>query len=96
MCGLVLIDGDHHFDGVFADFYAADKLLTVGGFMVLDDARAPAIETVINFVRSNRVDYEVSLQIENTAVLRKTNVDKRSWDHFVPFDVPQRNHWDLG
>jgi len=91
---LIMIDGDHRVDAVFADFYAADQLLAVGGMMVLDDAWFPAVETIVQFVRHNREDYEVShLELANTAVLRKISNDPRNWDHFRPFPVPQRADW---
>ena len=91
---LIHIDGDHRFDFVFADFFMADQLLEVGGFIVVDDAAFPAIETLVQFVIHNRSDYEVSnLEIPNTAVLRKVACDKRNWDHFRPFPVPQRQDW---
>ncbi|MGI9472624.1 MAG: class I SAM-dependent methyltransferase [Rubripirellula sp.] len=93
-CGLVYVDGDHQFEGVLADFFAADKLMPIGGFMVFDDASFPPVETVIHYVRNNRDDYEVSnLEIPNTAVLRRIDVDRREWDHFRPFEVVGRGDW---
>ena len=90
-CGLTFIDGDHQFEGVMADFFAADKLIPIGGFLVFDDAAFPPVETVLNFIRQNRNDYEVSiLEIPNTAVLRRIDVDRREWDHFHPFEVSAR------
>ena len=90
----LLVDGDHHFDGVLADFFMADQILSEDGFIVIDDARFPAIETLVQFIIHNRSDYEVSLlEIPNTAVLRKVSTDQRSWEHFAPFPVPQRKNW---
>lgn len=93
---LIHIDGDHRFDGVLTDFFMADQLLEVGGFIVIDDAAFPAIETLVQYVVHDRSDYEVSnLEIPNTAVLRKVAMDVRNWDHFTPFPVPKRRNWTI-
>lgn len=95
-CDLIFIDGSHLVDAVFSDFYAADQLLNPRGFMVFDDARSPAVETVIQFIMHNRADYLVShLEIENTAVAMRIDQDVRSWEHFRPFPVPDRLDWDF-
>lgn len=93
-CALAFVDGDHSFEGALADFYMLDKVMTIGGLIVFDDAAFPAIETIINFIRCNRPDYQIShLEIPNTAVIKKTDIDRRSWDHFQPFPVPNRSNW---
>jgi hypothetical protein len=80
---------------VFADFYVADALISIGGYMVLDDARYAPVETVVQFVMKNRTDYEVSnLEIPNTAVFRKVANDQRQWHHFQSFSVPKKNNWE--
>jgi predicted O-methyltransferase YrrM len=92
--GLVFIDGGHRFENVMIDFVLADQLCSVGGFVVLDDAWFPAIETVVNYVRANRPDYAVAhLPVPNCSVLRKIGSDERTWDAFTPFQVPQRSNW---
>ena len=40
------VDGMHLFDYVLVDFFYIDKLLTVGGYIVLDDLWMPAIQKV--------------------------------------------------
>ncbi len=93
--GFVMIDGDHRVDAVFADFYLADALMAIGGYMVLDDACYAPVETVVRFVMNNRSDYEVSyLEIPNTAVFRKVGEDERPWNHFRTFSVPKKNNWE--
>jgi len=92
--GFIFIDGGHRFENVMTDFVLADRLCGLGGYVVLDDAFYPAIETVINYVTSNRPDYAVAhLAVANTTVLRKVERDKRDWDSFKPFEVPQREDW---
>lgn len=92
--GLIFIDGGHRFENVMTDFVLADGLCCLGGYIVLDDAWFPAIETVVNYVRSNRPDYAVAhLAVDNCTVLKKIAADKRDWDDFKPFEVPQREDW---
>jgi hypothetical protein len=94
IAGLVFIDGGHRLENVMTDFVLADQLCSLGGYIVLDDAWYPAIETVINYVRTNRPDYLVAhLPVPNCSVLRKIRSDGRDWDSFKPFDVPQREDW---
>ena len=92
--GLIFIDGGHRFENVMTDFTLADLLCCVGGYVVLDDAWFPAIESVVNYVKTNRPDYAVAhLPIPNCSVIRKIGPDKRAWDAFKPFEVPQREDW---
>ena len=94
IAGLIFIDGGHQFENVMTDFVLADKLCCDGGYIVLDDAWFPAIESVVNYVKANRPDYAVShLAVPNCTVLRKTGPDMRTWDAFTPFEVPQRQNW---
>ena len=94
VAGLIFIDGGHRFENVMADFVLADQLCAVGGDVVLDDAWYPAIETVVNYVRANRPDYEVAhLAVPNCTVLRKVGEDRRDWGAFKPFEVPPREDW---
>ena len=92
--GMIFIDGGHRFENVMTDFVLADQLCCVGGYVVLDDAWFPAIESVVNYVKANRPDYAVAhLPIPNCTVLMKRDEDRRDWDAFKPFDVPQRENW---
>ena len=92
--GLIFIDGGHRFENVMADFVLADLLCCVGGYIVLDDAWYPAIESVINYVRANRPDYAVAhIAVPNCTVLKKLGPDHRDWDSFKPFEVAPREDW---
>ncbi len=94
--GLVFIDGGHKFENVMTDFVLADKLCSIGGYIVFDDALFPAIETVINYIAANRPDYAVSRSpVGNTAVVRKVAPDQRQWFAFTPFEVPDRRDWTI-
>ena len=92
--GLILIDGCHLVDAVMTDFYLSDQLLGIGGVIIFDDANSPAIQTVLRCLVANRRDYQFDdLGIANTVVALKIDHDHRPWDHFRPFDVPQRSDW---
>ena len=92
--GLAFIDGCHHFENVIVDFTIADLLCCEGGFIVLHDARYPAIESAISYISNNRPDYAVAhLAVSSLTVLQKRSADERSWDSFTPFSVPDRYDW---
>ncbi|NJM50812.1 MAG: class I SAM-dependent methyltransferase [Sphingomonadales bacterium] len=92
--GYVFIDGDHRFEAVMADFVFADLLCAPGGFIILDDASFPAIETVVNFIRANRHEMEVHMfPAENCCLLHKTRHRGGEWSDFEPFAVPHRSGW---
>ncbi|MET1415467.1 class I SAM-dependent methyltransferase [Roseibium sp. HPY-6] len=92
--GLIFIDGGHQFENVMTDFALSDLLCAHHGYIVLDDAAFPAIETVLNYIRANRPDYQIAYQpVPDIAVLRKVAPDARSWSSFKPFEVPDRSDW---
>jgi hypothetical protein len=92
--GLIFIDGSHRFENVMTDFTLADRLCCKGGHIVFDDAWFPAVETVVNYITANRPDYVVAhLPVENCSVAQKVSRDRRKWDSFTPFPVPDRHDW---
>jgi len=94
--GLAFIDGSHHYEYVMTDFLLADMLCCEGGFIVFDDAWAPAIETVLSYVEANRLNYSIMhLAVDNTSVLKKVGRDVRDSLAFKPFPVPARSDWTL-
>lgn len=90
---LIFIDGGHQIENTFVDFTLADQNLLDGGHIILDDARYPAIESVISYIYSNRIDYDILDAVHGFTILRKVGDDERSWDHFQPFNVPKRRNW---
>ena len=50
----IFIDGDHRFEAAMLDFYYCDKMLPVGGVMVIDDTDWPSVWRVVNFARRHR------------------------------------------
>jgi hypothetical protein len=92
--GLIFIDGSHTFEAVMTDFVLSDALCAVGGHIIFDDALFPAIETVINYIKSNRSQYSLAhLKVNNTTVIRKLDSGELRWDQFKPFSVPHRQDW---
>jgi predicted O-methyltransferase YrrM len=51
---LALIDGMHLFDYALVDFFYVDRLLKVGGLLLVDDVGLPSIAKMVRFARTNR------------------------------------------
>lgn len=96
----MFIDGDHRFDGAFIDFILGDKILDVGGIIVLDDLWMPSIQKLCGFIENNmqykRLDQRhhrrpIWRRLGNSATparvaaFRKQADDHREWTHFVDF-----------
>jgi predicted O-methyltransferase YrrM len=87
---LILIDGNHRFDDVLADFYLYAPLCKIGGQIILDDVWMKSIRTVVAFIRANRNDFaEVASSESNICVFQRIGGDTREWDHFRTFSVPR-------
>ena len=61
----VFIDGNHTFDYTLVDFFYTDKLLNIGGYVMLDDLWMPSIRKVLAFILRNR-NFEVILENRNS------------------------------
>lgn len=85
---LIFIDGNHRFDDVLVDFTLCAPLLAEGGLVVLDDMWMRSVKAAVDFVRTNRADFEaVRTPLPTVAAFRRTAPDRRSWDHFESFRV---------
>jgi len=86
---VILIDGDHKFDGVMIDFYLTSLVCGTGGFIIFDDLMMLPVRRCIDFVRKNRADFiEVDTGLPNMTAFRKVGDDKRNLtdpNFFVPF-----------
>ena len=83
---LIFIDGWHTFDYTLLDFFYADLLLEVGGYIIVDDAKFDALKELDKYLSSNykfyqKVNYEMSLFL----VYKKLRNDDRSWNFHVNF-----------
>jgi predicted O-methyltransferase YrrM len=84
--GVIFIDGNHRFDDALIDFSLASVVCEPGGYIIIDDLWMPSIKRVVSFIRRNRLDFtEVPTPISRMVVFRKTDSDKRAWNHFVRF-----------
>lgn len=63
---LIFIDGSHLFDYAMVDFFLVDKLLEVGGYVVLDDTGLPSVRKLLAFVLRNR-NYYISPEFPATS-----------------------------
>jgi hypothetical protein len=85
---VIFIDGQHRFDDVLVDFYLYAQLCAMGGHIILDDMWMPSIQTVADFVRTNRLDFtEIPASEGNISVFQKIGDDTRDWRHFREFAV---------
>ncbi|MEM8540462.1 MAG: class I SAM-dependent methyltransferase [Pseudomonadota bacterium] len=85
----IFIDGDHRFDATMVDVFLADKLLKVGGYVVIDDRPWPMIGGVIAFMRENYRHMQADLRHPRLSTFRKLDIDRRQWFDFWHFNVPQ-------
>jgi len=91
---IAYIDGSHLFENKLIDFFYLDKLAPPHSIIIFDDALFPSIETVINFVKANKENYVLYEDvIKSWAILYKTSEEKRQWNDFHPFIVPERSNW---
>jgi hypothetical protein len=47
---MALIDGWHTFDHALVDFFYVNKMLRIGGVVILDDASYPSIEKLVDHI----------------------------------------------
>jgi hypothetical protein len=83
---MIFIDGWHTFDYTLLDFFYADLLLNIGGYIILDDAKFSALKELDKYLNSNykfykKENYEMSLFL----VYKKIRDDDRSWDFHINF-----------
>lgn len=69
------IDGWHTFDYTLVDFFLVDKILKVGGIVILDDSDWPAVHKVCSFI-SNNLSYKFIGGSAQRSYLKKNSSDK--------------------
>lgn len=70
------IDGWHTFDHALVDFFLTDKILRVGGIVIIDDSDWSAVQKVCSFISKNR-SYEFISGSPQRSHLKK-NISKIS------------------
>ena len=88
-CEIAFIDGNHLFDQTMVEIFFVDKMLPVGGIMVLHDFWMSSIKSCSSFLETNRM-YAVVPFPESGAIrfLQKTKQDERAYNFFKHFEVP--------
>lgn len=83
---LVFIDGWHTFDYTLIDFFYADKLLKIGGMIIVDDAMHAGVRKTLKYIDTNYIDYykKVGSPITFGSYV-KTKNDTRGWDYHSNF-----------
>lgn len=75
----IFIDGNHLFDYTLIDFFYSDKLLKVGGILLIDDALHKGVAKCVKYIDTN---YHFMKRVPSTrtqAAYLKTKKDDRPW-----------------
>jgi len=74
----IFIDGWHTFDYTLIDFFYADKLLKVGGIIIIDDALHKGVEKSVKYISTNYKFYQKLESPITVACYKKIKEDNRS------------------
>ena len=77
---LIFIDGYHSFDQVALDFYYANRLLKIGGYLIFDDCSFYSISKVLAFVLKYPA-YTFLSQVKETSSKKRF---LRFWTRMIP------------
>ncbi len=81
----VFIDGFHTFDYTLIDFFYADKLIKVGGIILVDDVLHKSVQQCIHYLNKNYLFYKRVPCYKTQAAYMKIREDDRSWNFHVDF-----------
>jgi predicted O-methyltransferase YrrM len=81
----IFIDGWHTFDYTLIDFFYADKLLKVGGIIIIDDALHKGVEKTIKYISNNYKFYKKLESPITVGSYKKIKEDNRSWNYHTNF-----------
>lgn len=93
---LILIDGFHTFDYTLVDFGLSDRLLNVGGYIIIDDILHKPVEQFIKYFRNEVHNYKIinipyiSTQLIIQKISNKQTIDFT--DIFINFFVSQKTN----
>lgn len=91
-CDLTFIDSNHRFDQTILECFYLDKMLKIGGVMILHDMWMMSLIAAVSFLQTNLEYRAIPSNCKQVKVLEKTKEDQRRWDYFVPFEMPQKNN----
>jgi predicted O-methyltransferase YrrM len=81
----IFIDGWHTFDYTLIDFFYADRLLRIGGVILIDDALHKGVQKFIKYIESNYKNYEKIETIKTQCGYIKISHDDRDWFYHQNF-----------
>ena len=82
----IFIDGWHTFDYTLVDFFYADKLIKLGGIIVIDDALHEGVKKTIKYIDTNYLNYYEKLHSPHSfGSYKKIKEDTRDWDYHSDF-----------
>ena len=83
------IDDGHKFDDALVELFHVHKMLAVGGALMLHDTWMPSIQRVESFIQTNLPFlHKVPNPLGHgccITIYTKSDVDRREWNHYVPF-----------
>lgn len=88
---LIYIDGWHTFDYTLIDFFYSDKLLKVGGLIVIDDVKHKPVKKCVYYILSNYKHFKMIdpvkfyNNIATQVTFIKLSEDTRSWNFHINF-----------
>lgn len=91
---VIFMDDGHRFEQNIVELSLSVPLLPLGGILVLHDSWVASVKATRSWIETNLRDVlqPVSQNVsKNVFVFIKVANDKRTWDHFVPFDTQFKN-----
>ena len=80
------MDDGHRFDENMVELYFINKMLKVGGVLIIDDVNSfRSVNATVSFIETN-LPYVRFHLIDQLASFVKVGKDKRHWSHFKSFD----------
>jgi len=81
----IFIDGWHTFDYTLIDFFYTDKLLKIGGIIIIDDALHKGVEKSLKYITTNYKFYKKIDSPITVGCYKKIREDNRTWNYHQNF-----------
>lgn len=82
---MLFIDGWHTFDYTLVDVFYADKLVKVGGYIIVDDVLHYSVKQSIRYLDKNYRHLKRIKSPSTFAAYKKINNDNREWNFHIGF-----------
>ena len=77
---MIYIDGWHTFDYTLVDFFYSDKMLRIGGSIIIDDVKHQGVKKCVKYILENYKNYRaIETGLTTNILLVKTGDDDRPW-----------------